>query len=108
MVSQATNDEDFLRIVRKYLIHGIPHVFANNPEVYYDFREKIALHWNVGFQEVLIMGISIAELQALKLKVEDYSQNTNLRPLIREYYNAMDEYVRMKNINLFIQNRVFL
>lgn len=53
-------------------------------------------------------GISIAELQAIKLKIEDYSQDTNLRPLIREYYNAMDEYVRMKNINLFIQNRVFL
>lgn len=53
-------------------------------------------------------GISIAELQALKLKVEDYGKDTKLRHLIRDYYNAMDEYVRMKNINLFIQNRVFL
>ena len=53
-------------------------------------------------------GISIAELRALKLKIEDYSKDANLRPLIREYYNAMDEYVRMKNINLFVQNRVFL
>lgn len=53
-------------------------------------------------------GISIAELQALKLKIEDYSKNQDLRVLIRDYYNAMDEYVRMKNINIFIQNRVFL
>lgn len=53
-------------------------------------------------------GISIAELRALKLKIEDYSKDAKLRPLIREYYNAMDEYVRMKNINLFVQNRVFL
>lgn len=53
-------------------------------------------------------GISIAELRALKLKIEDYSQDVQLRSLIRDYYNAMDEYVRMKNINLFIQNRVFL
>ncbi len=53
-------------------------------------------------------GISIAELQALKLTIEDYSKNQNLRGFIRDYYNAMDEYVRMKNLNIFIQNRVFL
>ena len=53
-------------------------------------------------------GISIAELRALKLKIEDYGKDEQLRFLIRDYYNAMDEYVRMKNINLFIQNRVFL
>lgn len=53
-------------------------------------------------------GISIAELRALKLKIEDYGENPSLRSLIRDYYNAMDEYVRMKNINIFIQNRVFI
>lgn len=53
-------------------------------------------------------GISIEELRALKLKIEDYGENPHLRSLIRDYYNAMDEYVRMKNINIFIQNRVFI
>lgn len=53
-------------------------------------------------------GISIEELRALELKIEDYGENPHLRSLIRDYYNAMDEYVRMKNINIFIQNRVFI
>lgn len=53
-------------------------------------------------------GITISELTALRLKIEDYSQDANLRPLIRDYYNAMDEYVRMRNMSLFIHNRVFL
>ena len=53
-------------------------------------------------------GISIAELSDLKLKIEDYSKEYDLRALIRDYYNTMDEYVRMKSISLFIQNRVFL
>lgn len=53
-------------------------------------------------------GISISELRALKLKIEDYSDNLELRTLIRDYYNTMDEFIRMKNVNLFIQNRVFL
>lgn len=52
-------------------------------------------------------GISIAELSDLKLKIEDYSKKDDLRVLIRDYYNTMDEYVRMKNIGIFIQNRVF-
>lgn len=53
-------------------------------------------------------GISISELRNLKLKIEDYSDNQELRALIRDYYNTMDEFIRMKNVNLFIQNRVFL
>lgn len=53
-------------------------------------------------------GISIAELSDLKLKIEDYSKEDDLRALIRDYYNTMDEYVRMKSISLFIQNRVLL
>lgn len=53
-------------------------------------------------------GITISELTALKLRIEDFSTDANLRPLIRDYYNAMDEYVRMKHHQLFIHNRVLL
>lgn len=53
-------------------------------------------------------GITISELTSLKLRIEDFSGDVNLRPLIRDYYNAMDEYVRMRNNSLFIHNRVFL
>lgn len=53
-------------------------------------------------------GITISELTALKLRIEDFSGDADLRPLIRDYYNTMDEYVRMRNIPLFIHNRVLL
>lgn len=53
-------------------------------------------------------GINIKELSDLKLKIEDFSNDTNFRPLVRDYYNAMDEYIRMRKIVLFIHNRVFL
>lgn len=55
-IEYANSDGEYLRIVRKYLIHGIPYVFKDNPNRYYDFREQIASHWHVGFQEVLILG----------------------------------------------------
>lgn len=53
-------------------------------------------------------GITISELASLKLKIEDFSGDENLRPLIRDYYNTMDEYIRMRSIQLFIHDRVLL
>lgn len=55
-IEQANSNDEYLRIVRKYIIHGIPYVFKDNANRYYDFREQIANHWHVGFQEVLILG----------------------------------------------------
>lgn len=54
-IEKANSNDEYLRIVRKYIIHGIPFVFKDNPDLYYDFREQIANHWHVGFQEVLIL-----------------------------------------------------
>ena len=53
-------------------------------------------------------GITITELTRLKLKIEDYSGDVALRPLIRDYYNTMDEYVRTHKLSLFIHDRVFI
>ena len=53
-------------------------------------------------------GITINELSELRLKIEDFSSDIHLRPLVRDYYNAMDEYRRMHQIRLFIHNRVLL
>lgn len=43
-IGNANSDSEYLRIVRKYLIHGIPYVFKDRPNQYYDFREQIASH----------------------------------------------------------------
>lgn len=53
-------------------------------------------------------GINITELKNLKLKIEDFSASDQLRSLIRDYYNVMDEYIRLKSLRLFIHDRVFL
>lgn len=52
--------------------------------------------------------INITELQRLKLKIEDYSTNNTLRPLIRDYYETMSDYIRLKGFSLFIHNRKFI
>lgn len=55
-ISACKTSEDYLRTVRKHIIHGTPYVFDGNENGYYDFRSLIARRWNVGFQEVLILG----------------------------------------------------
>ncbi len=55
-VSATETYDGCLRIVRKHVIHGIPFVFKNNEEEYYEFRDSIARHFDIGFHEVLILG----------------------------------------------------
>lgn len=52
--------------------------------------------------------INIESLKELKLKIEDYSSDTELRPLIRDYYETMSEFVKLKQYPIFIHNRKFL
>lgn len=53
-------------------------------------------------------GISIDELSSLKLKIMDYSDNLELRQLVRDYYIAMDEYVRTHSLPIFVHHRAFI
>ena len=55
-VSESNHYQDYLKIVRKYLVHGTPYVFRDREEDFYEFRELIANNFNINFHEVLIMG----------------------------------------------------
>lgn len=52
--------------------------------------------------------INIQDLKELRLEIEDYSNNTKLRGLIRDYYELMDDYVRINQTNIFINTRHFI
>lgn len=57
-VNQAQTDQHVTEIVRKYLLHGLPFVFDNREEDYFEFRNTIAKHFGIGFHEVFIVGSS--------------------------------------------------
>lgn len=52
--------------------------------------------------------INIEVLKELKLKIEDYSNKLELRGIIRDYYETMSDYVRLKGFSIFIHDRIFL
>jgi len=56
IVSESNNYDERLKIVRKYIIHGIPHVFQDRENDFYEFRDCIAKKFQINFHEVLILG----------------------------------------------------
>ena len=49
--------------------------------------------------------INIKELGALKLKIDDYSTNNEVRFAIRQYYNLLRDFTKKYQMQLFIQTR---
>lgn len=56
LIDKAVDYKEYSSLVRKYLFHGLPAVFENRENDYYDFRAEIADRWKVRFHEVLILG----------------------------------------------------
>lgn len=44
----------------------------------------------------------------LKLEIEDYSENEDLRKLIRSYYELLNDFIKLHNLQNFFQTRNFI
>lgn len=44
----------------------------------------------------------------LKLRIEDYSKNVAIRPIIRNYYELLADFVKSNNSNIFVQTKNFI
>ncbi|PWA05688.1 SDH family Clp fold serine proteinase [Flavobacterium psychrotolerans] len=44
----------------------------------------------------------------LKLRIEDYSNNVAIRPIIRNYYELLADFVKSNNSNIFVQTKNFI
>lgn len=56
IIKESDSLEKRLVFVQKFLFHGIPEVFKNREEDYFEFRNRIVNKFNVGFHEVFIVG----------------------------------------------------
>lgn len=52
--------------------------------------------------------IRIDELEELKLKIRDYSDDKELRSIIRKYYNLLTDLTNKYGMNIFIQTRKYI
>ncbi len=49
-------DEELLDLCRRRNLHGTPYVFQGNEEAYYAFRQRVAEEFEIGFEEVYVVG----------------------------------------------------
>jgi hypothetical protein len=52
--------------------------------------------------------INVERLKDLGLKIDDYSKDKTLSPLIREYYDLLSDYVTANNQPIFVHTRKFI
>lgn len=52
--------------------------------------------------------INIEEIKRIGLKIEDYSDKNELRDLIREYSQVLNDYVSSNNLSIFVHTRKFI
>ena len=95
-ISKLDSAEKQCLFVQKYLFHGIPYVFGDDEGRYFDFRNRIAQHFNIGFHEVFIVGS--AKLGFSPYKNTEFSFNSDIdvvlvnEDLFENYYQKISEY----------------
>ncbi|MFT4806569.1 MAG: hypothetical protein ACI9YE_003805 [Psychroserpens sp.] len=55
-LKQINSDEDLQDFARKEILHGTPFVFSDREAEFYEFRKRIAAHFEIGFHEIFITG----------------------------------------------------
>lgn len=95
-IKAAEEEDDYLEIVRKYIFHGIPYVFHDNQDAYYEFRNRIAKQFKVNFGDVFIVGS--AKLGYSYLKGTDFTLDSDIdvvivnTDLFNEFHKKICEY----------------
>lgn len=95
-LKQVDSQEQITQFVQKTLFHGIPHVFKGRENDYFEFRNKIANKFNVGFHEVFITGS--AKLGFSFYKETEFNYNSDIdvvivnEKLFEDFYFKITEY----------------
>lgn len=109
-ILEADTSQKKLLFVQKFLFHGIPAVFKNKEEAYFEFRNRIANKFGVGFHEVFIVGS--AKLGFSYYKGTEFNYNSDIDVVIvneklfedfyfkiAEYQYQMDQQIKTVDLN---------
>lgn len=72
------NAEQLDDFCRKHILHGIPHIFQNNEQDYFNFRCRIAKKYCVPFHEIYITGSGKLGFSPHKDKVFDLDSDIDV------------------------------
>ena len=85
-----------IRFLRKHMFHGLPIVFDNRETDYFDFRQLISEKFNIGFQEVFIVGSGKLGFSYIKGTEFSYESDIDVvimnEKLFEKYYLNICDY----------------
>lgn len=96
ILGQSENETDRLRVLRKLVFHGTPAVFNADEDEYFEFRQLIAEKFEIGYQEVFIVGS--AKLGFSYVKETEFSYDSDIdvvlvnRALFERYFKLICDY----------------
>lgn len=96
ILKQADDPVKLTDFVQKHLFHGIPFVFKDRENEYYEFRKKIADKFGVGFHEVFIVGSAKLGFSYYKDSEFNYDSDIDVvivnEKLFETFYFKITEY----------------
>jgi hypothetical protein len=93
---EIENDNSVLDLCRKFVLHGMPFIFKDNEENYYEFRKRIGLHLDVSFNDVYISGSAKLGFSPHKDTDFSFESDVDVTIISQERYNII-----MKSVGNF-------
>jgi hypothetical protein len=85
-----------LLFIKKYFFHGIPYIFQDKENEYFEFRNKIASNFDIGFHEVFIVGSAKFGFSFIKKTEFNYNSDIDVvivnEKLFEYYYSKICDY----------------
>ena len=94
LLLECIDDKEILDFARKYIIHGIPYVFYEHEDDFFEFRNRISKHFQVDYYQVYIVGSGKLGFSYLKGKDFGYDSDIDVAIVSEELYDRYLRYIR--------------
>lgn len=85
----AKEQNELLDFCRKHVLHGIPFVFENRPDEYYDFKKLITNEFHISFHEVYITGSGKLGFSPHKGTIFDYDSDIDVAIISSKLFDTI-------------------
>jgi len=96
LLLETDSDADRLHFINKYFFHGTPHIFQDRENEYFEFKNRIANYFEIGFHEIFIVGSAKFGFSYHKNKEFDYDSDIDVvivnERLFEDYYVKICDY----------------
>lgn len=95
-----TSHNGLVDLCRKHLIHGTPFIFDGREADFYEFRKRIAEHFNIYFNDVYISGSAKLGFSPFKETIFSYDSDIDVSIVSSSLFQEVMEKIRIFQMEL--------